>query len=325
MLRAILLLQLRSAAGIGRDGAGPEPRSRRCRPAAIPAAWPSRSWPRASTTRSPQIARRLARDGEGELIGFDLVDKDNRPFGDSRADTPAHWGGDGTIVAGNILDATIGTRLVPVRVDPRNPASLARAVAFIAQTPARIVVVPMWGPRKEDWQPFRQAVEHFSAASLRRRRPATTAKTSTRTPSIRRPSPCPMSSWSPPRAARSRLAQRTISRAANWGAKTVDAVALAGRFSRLPRPLPRKLPRAALSASPGLNGAELKLRLIQHPLIQREGETPQRTRSLAILAPMVLRQVQPAPDPAARFSTRRASPSACKSRFRATRDPKTAR
>src|SRR6185503_9453906 len=61
--------------------------------------------------------------------------------------------------ASKIVDAPNGTRLVPVRVDPRDPASLARAVAFIARTPARIVAVHMWGPRQEDWQPFRQAVE----------------------------------------------------------------------------------------------------------------------------------------------------------------------
>ena len=45
-----------------------------------------------------------------------------------------------------------------------------------------------------------------------------------------------------------------------------------------------------LPQSSGLNGAELKLRLIQLSLKQREGETPPRTRSLAILAPMVLIQ-----------------------------------
>src|SRR4029077_8292457 len=52
----------------------------------------------------PHIAQRLARDGEGELIGFDLVDNDNRPLG-----------GDGTALATNLLDPTIGARLVPVR------------------------------------------------------------------------------------------------------------------------------------------------------------------------------------------------------------------
>src|SRR5262249_3730820 len=70
----------------------------------------------------PEVAQRLARDGEGELVGFDLADNDNRPFGDNRAQTPAQWGGDGTALAINLLDPTIGVRLVPVRPDLRNPA-----------------------------------------------------------------------------------------------------------------------------------------------------------------------------------------------------------
>ena len=43
-----------------------------------------------------------------------------------------------------------------------------------------------------------------------------------------------------------------------------------------------KAAAAVLShAPPGLSGAELKLRLIQSSLPQRQGETPKRTRSLS--------------------------------------------
>ena len=45
-----------------------------------------------------------------------------------------------------------------MRVSATDPASLARAVAFIAATPARIAVVPMWSSAKAAWEPFRQAV-----------------------------------------------------------------------------------------------------------------------------------------------------------------------
>jgi hypothetical protein len=246
----------------------------------------------------PEIARRLARDGEGDLIGFDLIDEDNRPFGDSRADMPAHWGGDGTIVASNIVDAKIGTRLVPVRVNSRDPASLARAVAFIARTPARIVAVPMWGPRLEDWQPFRQAVERspqllfvvaagddgkdldkdpvYPAAYLL---PNVLVVTAASGAVLIGPSP-------------------RLQASANWGAKTVDAVALA-ETSALATALAAKAAAAVLSVSPGLSGAELKVRLIEQALYRREAETPPRTRSPAILVPTAL-NVQPVPDPAAR-------------------------
>ncbi|KAB2915298.1 MAG: hypothetical protein F9K29_13545 [Hyphomicrobiaceae bacterium] len=105
------------------------------------------------------IARRLARDGEGELIGWDVVDNDNRPFDKSRGQTPANWGGDGTELV-RLIGET-GRRVIPVRIDPDNPVSLARAVAFISRTPARIVAVPLWSGQASDWEPFRQAALRF--------------------------------------------------------------------------------------------------------------------------------------------------------------------
>jgi hypothetical protein len=226
----------------------------------------------------PHIAQRLARDGEGELIGFDLVDNDNRPFG-----------GDGAALATNLLDPTIGARLVPVRVDPRNPASLARAVAFIAQTPARIVVVPMWSPSREDWQLFRQAAERspqllFVVAA------GDDARDLDKDPVYPAAFALPnvvvvSAAGTGPNAPR----RVQILPTANWGANTVDAVALTGD-SVAAAAVAAKAAAAMLPHSPSLNGAELKLRLIQTSVIQREGETPQRTRSLAVLTPMVPRQ-----------------------------------
>lgn len=108
----------------------------------------------------PEVAQRLARDGEGELIGWDLVDKDRKPFDQSRGSTRPEWGGDGTALVRSV--GAPGRRIVPVRIDPADPVSLARAVAFVAQTPARIVVVPMWSPDKAVWEPFRQAASHFT-------------------------------------------------------------------------------------------------------------------------------------------------------------------
>src|SRR5262245_31164734 len=92
----------------------------------------------------PQVAQHLARDGEGELIGWDLADQDRKPFDKSRGTTRPEWGGDGTLIA-SLLSGTRGVRLVPVRVDPADPASLARAIAFVAQTPARVALLPIWG------------------------------------------------------------------------------------------------------------------------------------------------------------------------------------
>jgi hypothetical protein len=108
----------------------------------------------------PAIAARLARDGEGELIGWDLERGDNRPFDRSRGTTPQVWGGDGTAMASAIVEA-VGVRLVPIRAVPSEPASLARALAFAARTPARIVIVPMQTADRRDWDQFAQAATRF--------------------------------------------------------------------------------------------------------------------------------------------------------------------
>src|SRR6185369_8658920 len=65
----------------------------------------------------PEVAQRLARDGEGELIGWDLEHKDRKPFDKSKGSTRPEWGGDGTLIA-SLLVAPRTTRLVPVRLDP---------------------------------------------------------------------------------------------------------------------------------------------------------------------------------------------------------------
>ena len=72
----------------------------------------------------------------------------------------------------------------------RRPASLARAIAFVAQTPARMVVVPMWSPRKRTgsrcdrrrcasrtcWSSCRRG--RAPSPSIRRRRSTTSAQSS---------------------------------------------------------------------------------------------------------------------------------------------------
>lgn len=106
----------------------------------------------------PEIKDRLARDGEGEIIGFDLIDNDSRPY----AATTLPGNEDGavdTILARRILSTYRYARLVPVRVDPKDKLMLARALAFTATTPARIVAVPLWGDSRETWELFRQAAE----------------------------------------------------------------------------------------------------------------------------------------------------------------------
>lgn len=108
----------------------------------------------------PAIAARLARDGEGEIIAWDFESNDNRPFDRSKGNSPAKWGGDATAIASLIL-MDPGVRLVAVRIVQTDAISIAHAATFLAQTPARVAVVPMWSSRKQDWEPFAQAAANF--------------------------------------------------------------------------------------------------------------------------------------------------------------------
>lgn len=108
----------------------------------------------------PEIKDRLARDGEGELIGIDLVDNDRQPY--AATNLPEnHDGAVDTLLARRILATYRHAKLVPVRVDPKDKIMLARALAFTAATPARIVAVPLWGENREAWEFFAQAAEQI--------------------------------------------------------------------------------------------------------------------------------------------------------------------
>ena len=109
----------------------------------------------------PQISRRLARDGEGQIIGWDFADGDHRPFDVTAGKSPPENGGDGTALASFLLAQSPELRLSPIRFDPQNPASLARALAFAGQTHTRVVVLAVRSGRAEDWELFKRAAEHF--------------------------------------------------------------------------------------------------------------------------------------------------------------------
>lgn len=103
----------------------------------------------------PEIAPRLARDGEGDIIGWDFVTGDNIPF----AATP-DAGIDGTRLARLILTAYARGRLVPLRIAPSDPAQFAQALRFVLQSPARIVAVPVWNARPEITEMLNAAAAH---------------------------------------------------------------------------------------------------------------------------------------------------------------------
>ena len=86
------------------------------------------------------VAARLARDGEGEIIGYDFADDDRRPFS---ADAAAQD------TVGIVLSEGQATRLVPVRMTSASISSFAKAVNYAGLSPAKIILLeaPLDGPR----------------------------------------------------------------------------------------------------------------------------------------------------------------------------------
>ena len=83
-----------------------------------------------------RVAKRLARDGEGEIVGFDLIDGDRRPYAVDVAEieSAAHH----RFVL-HLLEPQVPSRLAVFRANSDDRLSLAQAISLVAKTPARIV------------------------------------------------------------------------------------------------------------------------------------------------------------------------------------------
>lgn len=80
------------------------------------------------------IAPKLARDGEGELIGYDFVDQDRKPFAASQAPSD--------ISAMRLLFAEGQTAtLIPIRIDLTKLDRVAEAIEYAVKTPAKVTVI----------------------------------------------------------------------------------------------------------------------------------------------------------------------------------------
>lgn len=85
--------------------------------------------------RRPEIAARLARDGEGEIVGWDFLDGDRRPFDRCKTgDTPCAAFDMAEIVRHPV-------RLVVLRAAIASPQSLVSAVTLAARVEADIVLL----------------------------------------------------------------------------------------------------------------------------------------------------------------------------------------
>lgn len=101
----------------------------------------------------PEVAAKLARDGEGDPIAWDFVDNDIRPYiaGGLTSDVRA------------LTQLTPSFRLVIVREAAGDKVAVGRMIAFTVQTPARVVVWPSANPKRPDWPILLEALKRFPA------------------------------------------------------------------------------------------------------------------------------------------------------------------
>jgi hypothetical protein len=98
----------------------------------------------------PEIAARLARDGEGQLIAWDFADDDARPFSATGA---------GTDDAVLLVTHSTNVRLILVRQRAADPKALGHMIAFALQTPARILLWPDADQKRPDWPVLPEAAK----------------------------------------------------------------------------------------------------------------------------------------------------------------------
>jgi len=91
--------------------------------------------------REGGISQRLARDGEGEIIGYDFQDDDRRPYKVLHIYETENFSHPGTAAARILLTESDACRLVAIRTSFNDPTAIAKAISYAAASPARIIAV----------------------------------------------------------------------------------------------------------------------------------------------------------------------------------------
>ncbi len=107
----------------------------------------------------PEIAASLARDGNGNLIGYDFWDMDAQPFdrhpvgGQSSRPTQRH----GTRTVSVLIREAPFVRLVPYRYPRPDMRRMADLVTHADNAGVRVIGLPLGGNMREQWTAFEAA------------------------------------------------------------------------------------------------------------------------------------------------------------------------
>ncbi len=107
----------------------------------------------------PQVGERLARDRNGEILGYDYWDLDRRPFDSNPARSPFFPQRHGTRTATLLLTEAPDARLVPYRYPRPDMKRMADLVADAAGKGVRVVNLSLGSNDASEWQAFARAAE----------------------------------------------------------------------------------------------------------------------------------------------------------------------
>jgi subtilisin family serine protease len=105
----------------------------------------------------PEIASRLARGPDGEILGYDYADLDRRPFDVAPSGDPFHPERHGTRTASLVLEGAPVARLVPYRYPHHDMARMAALVEDAAARGVRVMNLSLSSFDPADWRPFQAA------------------------------------------------------------------------------------------------------------------------------------------------------------------------
>lgn len=105
----------------------------------------------------PDINERLARDADGEILGFDYWDLDRRPFDANPMRSPFFPQRHGTQTASVLLHEAPVARLAPYRYPRPDMTRMAELIEHAASDGVVILNMSLGGNRAQEWRAFEKA------------------------------------------------------------------------------------------------------------------------------------------------------------------------
>ncbi len=109
----------------------------------------------------PKISSRLSRKKDGQLLGYDFQDDDNRPFDLDFLASPFFPRHHGTSVASLFIDEAPLAQLVPYRFSRTDPCKFKDIIEHINANDIKIVAIPMGSLKRGIWDCFYESANEY--------------------------------------------------------------------------------------------------------------------------------------------------------------------